>query len=130
MLLVFTALMAMMNGILFDFIGYYTGINDWISESSGGKYEGLKLELIFGFLFAPIAWLLGTPTPDIVSVGQLLGEKTIINEFVAYASMGGMKDAEVFVTNKALIFNFLMSAWAFSAISFSEETSPTTATNS
>lgn len=105
MLLVFTALMAMMNGILFDFVGYYTGINDWISESSGGKYEGLKLELIFGFLFAPIAWLLGTPAVDIVSVGQLLGEKTIINEFVAYTSMGSMKDAEVFVTNKALIIS-------------------------
>ncbi len=105
MLLVFTALMAMMNGILFDFIGYYTGINDWISSASDGKYEGLKLELIFGFLFAPIAWLLGTPSADIVSVGQLLGEKTIINEFVAYASMGAMKDAEVFVSNKALIIS-------------------------
>ncbi|MGB4929187.1 MAG: nucleoside transporter C-terminal domain-containing protein, partial [Chitinophagales bacterium] len=40
---------------------------------------------------APVAWLLGTPSADIVAVGQLLGEKTIINEFVAYASLGEMK---------------------------------------
>jgi len=105
MLLVFTALMAMMNGILFDFLGYYTGINDMISSASGGKYEGLKLELIFGFLFAPVAWLLGTPSMDIVAVGQLLGEKTIVNEFVAYTSMGEMKNAGVFISQKSLIIS-------------------------
>lgn len=105
MLLVFTALMAMMNGILFDFLGYYTGINDMISSASDGKYEGLKLELIFGFLFAPIAWLLGTPSMDIVAVGQLLGEKTIVNEFVAYTSMGEMKNAGVFISQKSLIIS-------------------------
>lgn len=103
MLLVFTALMALVNGILFDFLGYYTGINDMISSASDGKYEGLKLEYIFGFVFAPVAWLLGTPSADIVAVGQLLGEKTIINEFVAYASMGEMKDT--FVSEKSLIIS-------------------------
>lgn len=103
MLLVFIAMMAMLNSILFDLIGHYTGINDWIASASHGKYAGLKLEYIFGFLFAPLAWLCGTPGPDIVSIGQLLGEKTIINEFVAYGTLGNMKDLGIITNSKSLI---------------------------
>lgn len=103
MLLVFIALMAMLNSILFDIIGHYTGINGWISDLSHGKYAGLKLEYIFGFLFAPLAWLCGTPTGDIVAIGQLLGEKTIINEFVAYGTLGTMKDLGILTDSKSII---------------------------
>lgn len=103
MLLVFLALVAMVDSILYDMIGHYTGINEAISGMSDGKYEGLKLKYIFGFLFAPVAWMLGVPSYDIVAIGQLLGEKTIINEFVAYASMGGMKEAGTLLSEKSLI---------------------------
>ena len=103
MLLVFIALMAMVNSILFDIVGHYTGINSWIASVSDGKYSGLKLEYIFGFIFAPIAWLMGTPNADIVAIGQLLGEKTIINEFVAYVTMGNMKDLGILTDPKSLI---------------------------
>lgn len=103
MLLVFIALMAMVNSILFDVIGKYTYLNDWIATASGGKYEGLKLQYVFGFLFAPLAWLLGVPNPDIVAVGQLLGEKTIINEFVAYATLGGLKSSGTLFEQKSII---------------------------
>jgi len=103
MLLVFIAFMAMFNSILFDLIGHYSGLNDWIASASSGKYEGLKLEYVFGFIFAPLAWLIGVPSVDIVTVGQLLGEKTIINEFVAYGSLGELKAAGKFVEEKSLI---------------------------
>lgn len=103
MLLVFIALMAMVNSILFDIIGHYTGINSWIMSVSDGKFSGLRLEYIFGFIFAPIAWLMGTPNADVVAVGQLLGEKTIINEFVAYVTMGNMKDLGILTDPKSLI---------------------------
>lgn len=103
MLLVFIALMAMVNSFLFDLVGHYTGLNEYIVSFSEGKYEGLRLEYIFGFLFAPIAWILGVPMNDIVAVGQLLGEKTIINEFIAYASLGEMKASGVLTDPKSII---------------------------
>ncbi|MFN0274209.1 MAG: NupC/NupG family nucleoside CNT transporter [Chitinophagales bacterium] len=91
MLLVFTAFMAMFNGIFF-WLGDITNLNERIVIATNNKYEGLTLSYIFGYAFSPIAWLLGTPSQDILIVGQLLGEKTILNEFVAYASLGGVKD--------------------------------------
>ena len=90
MLLAFTAFMAMFNSIFLG-LGGMIGVNDDIARATGGTYSGLSLDYIFGIVMAPVAWLLGTPSADIVAVGQLLGEKTIINEFVAYASLGEMK---------------------------------------
>ncbi|MBP9142296.1 MAG: hypothetical protein IT272_02895 [Chitinophagales bacterium] len=102
MLLMFTALIAMCNGIL-DLIGQPTGLNKWINISTAGRYAGLTLQYIFGLIGAPVAWLLGTPNCDLVAVGQLLGEKTVINEFVAYGSMGTMKATGVILEDKSLI---------------------------
>lgn len=92
MLLVFTAFMAMFNGI-FLWIGDYTNLNEKIIQATNERYPGLTLSYIFGYAFSPVAWLLGTPTADVLSVGQLLGEKTILNEFVAYTSLGSVKDS-------------------------------------
>ena len=77
MLLAFIALIAMVNGIL-----------SW----GGGlfEYPQLSLELITGYLFAPIAFLLGVPWVDCMAVGTLLGKKLIINEFVAYLDLQSM----------------------------------------
>jgi len=92
MLLAFTAFMAMFNSIFLG-IGNVLQINDNIAAATNNSYSGLSLDYIFGLVMAPVAWLLGTPSVDILAVGQLLGEKTIINEFVAYASLGEMKDS-------------------------------------
>ncbi len=54
------------------------------------RFDSLSLEFIFGYVFAPLAWLMGVSSHDMLSIGQLLGEKTVINEFVAYISMGKM----------------------------------------
>ncbi len=53
-----------------------------------------SLALLFGKLFWPVAWLLGVPAPDCGAVGQLLGIKTFLNEFVAYGQLAGMKDLQ------------------------------------
>jgi CNT family concentrative nucleoside transporter len=90
MLLVFTAFMAMFNGIIY-WIGDISKLNPLIAEATGNRYTGLTLSYIFGNAFAPVAWLLGTPGNDILAVGQLLGEKTILNEFFAYSSLGNIK---------------------------------------
>ncbi len=89
-LIVFTALMYVLNWILGS-VGYYTGINDWVNTFSKGRYDSLSFQMILGYVFSPIAWLIGVGQQDMISVGQLLGEKTIINEFQAYITFGKMK---------------------------------------
>lgn len=74
MLLAFVSLIAMIN-VGFESIGNLVGI------------QGLTLENILGYLFAPFAFVMGVPTQDIVTAGSLLGQKTVINEFVAYAQL-------------------------------------------
>ena len=93
MLLVFTALIAVFNWITVDWIGGPTGLNDQINQQTAGRYTGLSLQYILGNLFAPVAWIIGVPSADIISVGQLLGEKTILNEFFAYASLSDLKNS-------------------------------------
>ena len=90
MLFAFMACIYLGNNIL-DIIGSATGLNDSINQWTGGKYQVLSLELFMGYLFAPLAWVIGISSADILAVGQLLGEKTILNEFVAYASLGEMR---------------------------------------
>ena len=111
MLLVFTALIYMLNTI---FLGT-TDTIDWmvngrpdaeawelmktanetwntqLAASTGGRFEGFSFTYLLAILFAPIAWLIGVPGNDITLVGQLLGLKTVVNEFVAYDVFQGVR---------------------------------------
>ncbi|MDG1824496.1 MAG: nucleoside transporter C-terminal domain-containing protein [Flavobacteriaceae bacterium] len=89
MLLVFVALIAMCNGIL-GWVGDWTTLNDWFAANT--IYEGFSLEAILGFLFAPLMWIMGIPTPDIMPMGQLLGIKLAASEFVGYIQLAELKD--------------------------------------
>ncbi|WP_119080428.1 NupC/NupG family nucleoside CNT transporter [Chitinophaga alhagiae] len=102
MLIVFTALMYVANAIL-GWAGDQTAINPQIAAMSGGRYKELSLEMILGYVFSPIAWLIGVSRQDMLAVGQLLGEKTVLNEFIAYKSLGRMKDAQVIQDPKSLL---------------------------
>ncbi len=88
MLLSFMAFIYLLNGILGS-LGDMLNINAWIKDISNGQFESLSMQAILGALFAPMAWVIGIPQADILLVGQLLGEKTILNEFVSYASLEG-----------------------------------------
>ncbi|MDQ3140721.1 MAG: Na+ dependent nucleoside transporter, partial [Bacteroidota bacterium] len=104
MLLVFTALIYMLNYMIQNSIGSWFGLNDFVKNLGIGKYDSFSLQFIFGVLFSPLAWLLGVTSSDIMYVGQLLGEKTILNEFYAYATMGTMK-MEGLMTERSLIIS-------------------------
>jgi CNT family concentrative nucleoside transporter len=91
MLLAFIALIAVINWVLGG-IGTATGLNAVVADASGGRFEGLTLQAVFGFVFAPLAWAMGVEAADILSFGTLLGEKVAVNEFVAYASLRDLKD--------------------------------------
>ncbi|MBS1749562.1 MAG: Na+ dependent nucleoside transporter [Bacteroidetes bacterium] len=102
MLIVFTAMMWVVNALL-GWAGNVTHINNEIAEVTNGRYNELSLQMIFGYVFAPVAWLIGVAGNDMIAIGQLLGEKTILNEFVAYISLGEMKSANVITNPKSLL---------------------------
>lgn len=79
MLIAFLALIAMVNGML----GWVHGWAPFIPGS---------LQQIFGLVFAPIAWLLGVSWKDASIVGNLLGTRLVLNEFVAFLNLGPVKD--------------------------------------
>ena len=54
---------------------------------------GLSMQQIFGWVFAPIAWSLGVPWRDAPTIGNLLGTRMVLNEFVAYSQLGPLKDS-------------------------------------
>jgi len=102
MLIVFTALMYLCNWILGS-AGYWFNINDDIAALTNGRYDSLSLQLILGYIFSPVAWLIGINAKEMVQVGQLLGEKTILNEFVAYFSFGQMKQSGIISDPKSIL---------------------------
>ncbi len=103
MLLVFIAFIAMFNFIIRDLIAENIGLNEWVKNFSNNKFDGFTLQFMLGYLCAPLSWLMGICKEDMVLVGQLLGEKTILNEFVAYTTLGGMKTAGLFREQKSII---------------------------
>lgn len=96
MLLAFLALIALLNAVL-GWLGSPTlgaltlwNVNGLIESWSGGQFTTLSLEAVFGFLLAPIAWIMGVESGDTLLFGSLLGQKVAINEFVAYLNLSGM----------------------------------------
>jgi len=83
MLLAFFALITMLNAPL-EWLGEVTGL-----QAAAG--EPLSLSLLLGYLLSPLAWVIGVPWHDAVAVGGLIGEKIVINEFVAYAHLVEIK---------------------------------------
>ena len=89
MLLVFLALIALVNGIFYQIADVF-GLNNWIEQNT--DYESFSLELILGCLFAPLMWLIGIAYEDMYLMGQLLGVKLAASEFVAYIELASLQD--------------------------------------
>jgi len=102
MLLVFLAFIAFINFILLK-VGGWTHLNDVIDRITAHRYHELSLQFVLGYLMAPLMWLIGVAKEDIALVGQLLGEKIIMTEFVGYISLAKMKADAVFQDPKSVI---------------------------
>jgi len=89
MLIVFISLVAFVNYALYK-VGDLTSLNQLIAQ--GGIYDSLSFESITGYLLSPFAWIMGVEWQDCMYFGQLLGEKTILNEFIAYPHLGEIQD--------------------------------------
>ena len=94
MLLVFLAFIAMINYFLGG-IGDLFQFNQFISNNT--VYQKLSLELILGFLFSPLMWLIGVAKEDITLMGQLLGIKLAASEFIGYIQLSTLKDSSSLV---------------------------------
>ena len=104
MLLAFIALIAMFNGML----GWATGLFG---------IEGITLERLSGWFFAPIAFLIGIPWDDCINFGTLLGKKIIINEFVAYLDLKEMIEAKTMSPRAITMATYALCGFAnFSSI--------------
>jgi len=84
MLVSFLALIALTNGIL-------GGIHNGLAKAGLGWFPA-DLQSIFGYIFAPVAFVIGIPWKDCVNVGNLLGTRMVINELVAFSQLGPLKD--------------------------------------
>jgi CNT family concentrative nucleoside transporter len=103
MLLVFVAVIAMINGIL-GWVGDITTLNSWMAANTA--YNSFSLEAILGYLFAPLMWMIGVASEDMALMGQLLGIKLAASEFVGYIQLAELKDvasATHLTFNKSII---------------------------
>lgn len=87
MLLAFIALIALINWPL-TWVGEVTGLQAMLGKPT-------DLAMIFGYLLAPIAWVIGVPWQDATTVGSLIGQKIVINEFVAYLQLAEIVNGKV-----------------------------------
>jgi CNT family concentrative nucleoside transporter len=85
MLISFLALIALVNAIL--------GLLGRGMQLEIGWGAGLSMQVIFGWVFSPVAWSLGVPWRDASTIGNLLGTRMVLNEFVAYAQLGMLKSS-------------------------------------
>jgi CNT family concentrative nucleoside transporter len=97
LLVAFIALIALADGIL-------GGIGSWFG------YDSLSFEKLLGWALAPLAWLLGVPWSEAVDAGAWIGEKTVLNEFVAFASFGPQVDS--LSTTTVVVVTFALAGFA------------------
>jgi CNT family concentrative nucleoside transporter len=105
MLLAFIALLAMGNYFLFHF-GELTGLNALLPNTE------LKIETLLGWIFAPIAFLIGVPWADAVNMGSLIGTKIVLNEFVAYLQLADLVGADTLRPKTVTMATFALCGFA------------------
>lgn len=117
MLLAFIAVIAALNYLLSDVIGEYSGLNGLILETTNGQFQGFSLEYILGQIFRIFAWVIGVEWSETLQVGSLLGQKTVINEFVAYLGLADMKEAGTLSDRSITIATYALCGFSnFSSI--------------
>jgi len=97
MLLAFIGLIALINVII-------GGVTGWFG------LEGITLEWILGYIFAPLAWIIGVPSAEMLQAGSFIGQKLVVNEFVAYVNFVGVR--ETLSAQTQVIITFALCGFA------------------
>lgn len=117
MLLAFIAIIYAINWILVDGIGNLTGLNEVVRESTNGTFQGLSLQYILGQVFRVFAFAMGVDWNETLQVGSLLGQKVVINEFVAYLNLAEIKNTGLLSEKAIRISTYALCGFAnFSSI--------------
>jgi CNT family concentrative nucleoside transporter len=117
MLLAFIAIIYALNWILVDFIGALTGINDWVAATTNGTFKGFSLQYILGQAFRLFAFAMGVEWSETIQVGSLLGQKMVVNEFVAYLDLAAFKQQGMLSEKSVRIATYALCGFAnFSSI--------------
>ncbi len=117
MLLAFIAVIYAINWILVDGIGDATGLNQFVATSTNGAFDGFSLQYILGQVFRVFAFAMGVEWSETLQVGSLLGQKVVINEFVAYIDLAEMKRAGLLSEKSIRIATYALCGFAnFSSI--------------
>jgi CNT family concentrative nucleoside transporter len=117
MLLAFIAVIAAINYFLGNLIGEWTGLNAFVASSTNGTFDSFSLEYILGQAFRLFAFAMGVEWNDTLAVGSLLGQKTAINEFVAYLGLAEMKTANILSEKSIIIATYALCGFSnFSSI--------------
>lgn len=117
MLLAFIAIIYALNWILVDFVGALTGLNEFVRSSTNGVYQGFSMQYILGQVFRLFAFGIGVSWEESIQVGSLLGQKMVINEFVAYLDLASMKAAGTLSDKSIRIATYALCGFAnFSSI--------------
>ena len=103
-------------GILIAVIALVYIANAFLSLIGGYFGANLSIEMILGYLFAPITWLMGIPWDEAVIAGELLGLKTTLNEFVAYPALAALEDGVMSDRSKLITFYGLCGFANFSSV--------------
>lgn len=111
MLLVFVALIFALNWVLAAF-GGWVGLNEYIFQYSNGVYSSLSIEFLLGQLFRLVAFAIGVSWEDSALVGSLIGQKVVINEFVAYYSLADMVQSSVLSDKSIMIATYALCGFA------------------
>lgn len=99
LLIAFIATIALANGLV-------SGVAGWFGHPE------ITFDKIFGWIFAPVAWLIGVPWNEAPTVGNLIGQKTVLNEFVAYSTLGPMVTSNELSPKSVVISTFALAGFA------------------
>jgi CNT family concentrative nucleoside transporter len=117
MLIAFIAIIYAVNWVLVDFVGAMTGLNEFVKTSTQGAFDGFSLQYILGQVFRVFAFMMGVDWQQTLGVGSLLGQKMVINEFVAYVDLSKMKEAGLLNEKSLRIATYALCGFAnFSSI--------------
>lgn len=116
MLLAFIALIAALNYILGS-LGDVVGLNAWIASSTHNNFDSLSLEYLLGQIFQLFAFVIGVEWKDALQVGSLLGQKVVVNEFVAYLGLSDFVHEGTLSQKSIVIATYALCGFAnFSSI--------------
>ncbi len=117
MLIAFVAVIYAINGFLSGVVGDWTGLNAFVYESTNGNFKELSLEYLLGQVFRVFAFIIGVSWNETLQVGSLLGQKTVINEFIAYSNLAEMKSTGSLSPRAILIATYALCGFSnFSSI--------------